>query len=41
MATLFALYLGAPPGAVMMNRGNHEDGSICTVYGFEAECREK
>ena len=38
---LFALYLGAPPGAVCLNRGNHEEASICAVYGFEAERRRK
>ena len=41
MLTLFALLLGCPDGAVFLNRGNHEDGSICAVYGFQGECRRK
>ena len=41
MLTLLALFIGAPPGAVSLNRGNHEEASICGVYGFESECRAK
>jgi len=26
---------------VILNRGNHEDFAICTVYGFQLECCEK
>jgi hypothetical protein len=26
---------------VILNRGNHEDFAICTVYGFQIECCEK
>jgi hypothetical protein len=26
---------------VILNRGNHEDFAICTVYGFQRECCEK
>ena len=32
---LFALLLGAPEGAMTLNRGNHEEATICAVYGFE------
>ena len=41
MITLFALYLGCEEGSMYLNRGNHEDGSICAVYGFQGECRRK
>lgn len=26
---------------MILNRGNHEDFAICTVYGFQLECCEK
>jgi diadenosine tetraphosphatase ApaH/serine/threonine PP2A family protein phosphatase len=29
------------PGAVMLNRGNHEERNVYTVYGFERECKHK
>lgn len=31
----------ARPDSVYLNRGNHEDFAICSVYGFQAECCEK
>ena len=31
MLTLFALALGSPPNTVFLNRGNHEDSSICAM----------
>ncbi|KAM3578115.1 hypothetical protein VYU27_000211 [Nannochloropsis oceanica] len=34
---LFALQLAAPEH-IFLNRGNHEDASICCVYGFMKEC---
>lgn len=37
---LFAMRI-AYPNDVILNRGNHEDHSICTVYGFQKECRDK
>ena len=35
ITTLFALLLAAPDGAVTLHRGNHEEGSVCALYGFE------
>lgn len=35
--TLFSLSVDH----VILNRGNHEDFAICTVYGFQLECCEK
>ena len=29
------------PEKVYLNRGNHEDVTLCRVYGFEAECLNK
>lgn len=29
------------PEYVYLNRGNHEDFSICSMYGFQKECKEK
>lgn len=26
---------------MVLNRGNHEDFAICSVYGFQLECYEK
>ena len=26
---------------MVLNRGNHEDYAICSVYGFQLECCEK
>jgi diadenosine tetraphosphatase ApaH/serine/threonine PP2A family protein phosphatase len=40
MLILLAL-LVSRPDCVYMNRGNHEDFAICSVYGFQAECCEK
>jgi hypothetical protein len=40
MLILVAL-LVSRPDCVFLNRGNHEDFSICSVYGFQAECYEK
>lgn len=40
MLILLALLI-ARPDCVYMNRGNHEDFAICSVYGFQAECCEK
>lgn len=31
----------AMPDSVHLNRGNHEDFAICTVYGFQNECINK
>ncbi len=41
MLALLALFLGAEDGAVCLNRGNHEDASICSMYGFLNECCAK
>jgi serine/threonine-protein phosphatase with EF-hand domain len=35
---MFAVY---GPGIVALNRGNHEDSSVCRVYGFEEETHKK
>ncbi len=40
MLILLALFL-ARPDAVTLNRGNHEDFAICSVYGFQSECLDK
>lgn len=40
MCVLLALFV-ARPDAVSLNRGNHEDFAICSVYGFQLECYEK
>jgi serine/threonine-protein phosphatase with EF-hands len=40
IVVILSLY-SAFPNCVYLNRGNHEDESICRVYGFEKECREK
>ncbi len=34
---IFLLYVVYGPSIVSMNRGNHEDASVCRVYGFEEE----
>lgn len=33
--------LVARPDCVYLNRGNHEDFPICSVYGFQQECCDK
>eukprot|EP01031_Cornospumella_fuschlensis_P030596 gene30596-36970_t len=40
MCVLLALLL-AVPDSVVLNRGNHEDFAICSVYGFQLEVYEK
>eukprot|EP01039_Chlorochromonas_danica_P000938 gene938-1020_t len=40
MCVLLALFI-ARPDCVVLNRGNHEDFAICSVYGFQLECYEK
>ena len=40
MLALFALHQ-LHPGAVMLNRGNHEERSVYLVHGFELECKCK
>lgn len=40
ICVLLALHAAAPD-CVILNRGNHEDHAICTVYGFQRECKEK
>jgi hypothetical protein len=40
LMVLFALKI-VYPGAVFLNRGNHEDIDICRAYGFSAEVIEK
>lgn len=40
MCILLALLIAAPD-SVFLNRGNHEDYAICSVYGFQQECYEK
>ena len=40
MCVLLALHSACPSG-VHLNRGNHEDFAICTVYGFQNECINK
>lgn len=37
---IFVLFL-AYPNFIALNRGNHEDGFVNAVYGFEAECNTK
>ena len=37
LCILMALYV-AEPHSVVLNRGNHEDGPITRVYGFQDEC---
>jgi len=40
MCVLLSLFL-AFPGQVALNRGNHEDFTICAMYGFKNECASK
>jgi serine/threonine-protein phosphatase with EF-hand domain len=40
LIVLMALYI-AEPQSVVLNRGNHEDGQITRVYGFQEECISK
>lgn len=40
MCILLAMLI-ARPNCVILNRGNHEDYAICSVYGFQVECYEK
>jgi hypothetical protein len=40
MCILMVLMI-ARPDCVILNRGNHEDFAICSVYGFQVECYEK
>ncbi len=40
MCILLVLFI-ADPVNVVLNRGNHEDGAICRVYGFHEECVRK
>jgi len=40
MCILLTLFI-ARPDCVVLNRGNHEDFAICSVYGFQLECYEK
>jgi diadenosine tetraphosphatase ApaH/serine/threonine PP2A family protein phosphatase len=40
MCVLLSLLL-AFPDCVVLNRGNHEDFAICSVYGFQLEVYEK
>lgn len=41
VVTLLFVLLAADPENVVLNRGNHEDGPICRVYGFQREALEK
>jgi len=38
---IFALLVAFGPDVIYLNRGNHEDMTICRVYGFESEVIEK
>lgn len=38
---LFAFLLAYGPTVIALNRGNHEDLTVCRVYGFEAEVKAK
>jgi diadenosine tetraphosphatase ApaH/serine/threonine PP2A family protein phosphatase len=41
VCVLLAYLLALPPGAVHLNRGNHEDRLLAQVYGFRAELAHK
>lgn len=38
---LMAMYSLSDPGSVFMNRGNHEDSFLTSMYGFRDECMGK
>jgi serine/threonine-protein phosphatase with EF-hand domain len=38
---IFLLYVVYGPTIIGLNRGNHEDASVCRVYGFEEEVLRK
>ena len=38
---LFALLIAYGPDKVFLNRGNHEDVTLCRCYGFADECTNK
>lgn len=38
---LFSLYIAWGPDIICLNRGNHEDQAVCSMYGFEMEVKEK
>jgi serine/threonine-protein phosphatase with EF-hand domain len=41
VCVLLALFIAYGPEVVSLNRGNHEDGTVCRVYGFEQEVKKK